>query len=87
MEGIESKLISVFLINDIFVYGRAEFSSISLECTKVKLIILNNFDCNIGKITNLVAQIKFIPTVKTTLLYRGNLIKFFGIAETWLHTI
>ena len=51
IEGIESKLISVCLINDysliadlhIFVYGCAEFSSISLECTKVQLLILNNF--------------------------------------------
>ena len=49
--GIDSKLISVYLINDysliadlrIFVYGRAECSSISLECIKVKLLILNNF--------------------------------------------
>ena len=44
-------VISVCLINDyslianlhIFVYGRAECTSISLECTKVKLLILNNF--------------------------------------------
>ena len=51
IEFIESKLISLCLINDysliadlhIFVYGRDEFSSISLECTKVKLLILNNF--------------------------------------------
>ena len=27
----------------IFVYGRAECATISLECTKVKLLILNNF--------------------------------------------
>ena len=54
IEGIETKLISVCLINDysliadlhIFVYGRAEFSCISLECTKVKLSILNDFDLN-----------------------------------------
>ena len=46
---IEFKLISVCLINDysliadlhIFVYGRAECVFISLECTKVKLSILN----------------------------------------------
>ena len=51
IESIDSKLISVFLINDysliaqlhIFVYERAEFSSISLECTKAKLSILDNF--------------------------------------------
>ena len=51
-EVIKSKLISVYLINDysliadlhIFDYGSAEFSSISLECTKVKLLILNNFE-------------------------------------------
>ena len=54
IKGIESKLIAVCLFNDysliadlhIFVYGRAEFSSISLECTKVKLLILNNFEYN-----------------------------------------
>ena len=28
----------------IFVYGSAESATISLECTKVKLLILNNFD-------------------------------------------
>ena len=28
----------------IFVYESAEGASISLECTKVKLLILNNFD-------------------------------------------
>ena len=47
IESIESKLISVCLINDyslIFVYERAELSSILLECTKVKLSILNNID-------------------------------------------
>ena len=52
IKSIDSKLISVYLINDyslfadlhIFVYGRAECASISLECTKVKLIMLNNFD-------------------------------------------
>ena len=51
IEGIESNLISACLINDysliaqlhILVYERAyELSSISLECTKVKLSILNN---------------------------------------------
>ena len=48
IEVIESKLISVCLINDyslsahihIFVYERAKFFSISLECTKVKLLML-----------------------------------------------
>ena len=52
IESIDSKLISVCFINDylliadlhIIVYGRAECASISLECTKVKLLILNNFD-------------------------------------------
>ena len=51
IESIDSKLISVCLIDDhsliadlhIFVYGRAEFASISLEYTKVKLLLLNNF--------------------------------------------
>ena len=52
IESIDSKSISVCLINDylfiadlhIFVYGSAECASISLECTKVKLLISNNFD-------------------------------------------
>ena len=43
IESIESKLIFACLINDyslhIFVYEQAELSSISLECTKVKLSI------------------------------------------------
>ena len=51
IKGIDSKVISVCLINDywliadlhIFVYARAECESISLKCTKVKLSILNNF--------------------------------------------
>ena len=51
IESIDSKLISVCLINDyspiadlhIFVYGSAECATISLECTKVKLLILNKF--------------------------------------------
>ena len=50
IEGIDSKLISVCLINEylliadlhIFVYERTECTSISLECTKMKLSILNN---------------------------------------------
>ena len=54
IEGIDSKLNSVCLINDyspvanlhIFVYIHAECSSISLECIKVKLLILNNFEVN-----------------------------------------
>ena len=43
IEGIESKLIFAFLINDyslhIFVYEQAQLSSISLKCTKVNLSI------------------------------------------------
>ena len=50
-EDLASLFTSVCLINDyslmadlyIFVYGRAECATISLECTKVKLLILNNF--------------------------------------------
>ena len=52
IKGIDSKVISLCLINDysliadlhIFVYGRAECESVSLKCTNVKLSILNNFD-------------------------------------------
>ena len=55
IEGIDSKVNSVCLINDysliadlhIFVYARAECESISLKCAKVKLSILNNFDQNV----------------------------------------
>ena len=51
IESRDSKLISVCLINDyslianlrIFVYGRGECASISLECIKAKLLILYNF--------------------------------------------
>ena len=54
MESIDSKLISVCLINDysliadlhIFVYGCAEYATISIECTKVKLPIFNSFELN-----------------------------------------
>ena len=50
IESIDSKLISVCLINNysliadlhIFIYGRAECASNLLECTKVKLLMLNN---------------------------------------------
>ena len=50
IEGVDSKVITVCLINDysliadrhIFDYGGAECATISLECTKVKLV-LNHF--------------------------------------------
>ena len=53
-ESIDSKLISVRLIIDysliadldLSVYGRAE-CSISLECTKVKLLILDNLESRV----------------------------------------
>ena len=53
IEGINSKVISACLINEysliadlyLFVYESAECASTSLECTKVKLLILNNFVC------------------------------------------
>ena len=41
------KIWRLFHIHDrnyIFVYGRAECKTISLECTKVKFLILNNFE-------------------------------------------
>jgi hypothetical protein len=52
IEGIDSKVISLCLINDYsliadlhrFVYARAECESTSLKCAKVKFSILNNFD-------------------------------------------
>ena len=34
---------SLFADPHIFVYGSAECATISLECTNVKLLILNNF--------------------------------------------
>ena len=47
IEGVDSKAISVCLVNDysliaelhMFVYESAECVSISLECTKVKLLL------------------------------------------------
>ena len=54
-ESKDSKLIDVCLINDyllvadlhIFVYGSVECATISLECTKMTLFILNNLDLTI----------------------------------------
>ena len=51
-KSIDSKIIYFCLINEysliaelhIFVYGCAECAYVSFECTKVKLLILNNFD-------------------------------------------
>ena len=47
IESIDSKSISVCLINDYSLIADLhifeECASISLECTKVKLLILNNF--------------------------------------------
>ena len=51
IKGIDSKVTSVFLINDNsliadlhkFDNESAEFASISLESIKVKLLLLNNF--------------------------------------------
>ena len=51
IESIDSKFIFVCLINDysliadllIFVYGSAECATISLECSKMNFLILNNF--------------------------------------------
>ena len=45
----------------IFVYGRAECATISLECTKVKLLILDNFGKNVKnllKITGFLCQLR-----------------------------
>ena len=55
IESIDSKLISLCLMNvysliadlHIFVFVRAKCASISIECTKVKLLILNNLDISI----------------------------------------
>ena len=54
IKSIDSNLVFVCIINEysliadlhIFVYGRAECASISLKCTKVKLLTVNNFDEN-----------------------------------------
>ena len=66
IENKDSKLISVCLINDytlitdiyIFVYGRAECAFISLECKKVKLPILNNFDISNNSLKHLFVKFK-----------------------------
>ena len=69
-------VISVCLINDysliadlhIFVYGRAECTSISLECTKVKLLILNNFGHEDSEILPIKDSLYFIQNYNR---YRG----------------
>ena len=68
IESKDSNLISVCLNYDysliadlhIFVYRRAECASISLECAKVKVLILNNFGHNISKFLT-VLKIFFLP--------------------------
>ena len=65
IEIIDSKLISVCLFNDyyliadlyIFVLGSADCATISLECTKVKLLILDNFDNNSGLFSNTLSKV------------------------------
>ena len=83
IEGIESKLIPVCLINNyslnadlhIFVHEPAEFSSISLECTKVKLLIINNFAYISDKLINhKVQQLSaYRQTIRISLLGSGNI--------------
>ena len=76
IESIDSKLISVCLINDhlliadllIFVFERAEWASISLKCTKVKLLILNNFET-----TYLLYPMK--PSIEKMLYYNKSCTK------------
>ena len=61
IESIDSKLISVCIIIDyalitdlyIFVYGSAECATIILKCSKVKLLISNNFDWFYSEICNI----------------------------------
>ena len=53
------------LINDyslhiyIYINGRAECATISLECTKVKLLIFNNFDTIIGSVVDKFTALTF----------------------------
>ena len=69
IEGIDSKVISVCLIDDysliadlyIFIYTRAECEYVSLKCTKVKLSILNHFD--IGNAINTFLYVAFYVIV------------------------
>ena len=74
IESIDSKLISVCIINDylliadlhIFVYGNAECATISLEYTKVKLFILNNFCINpsfSNKSTGLLSETLLVSSI------------------------
>ena len=45
-------VILLFADLHIFVYGCAECASISLECTKVKISISNNFDLSLERYHN-----------------------------------
>ena len=79
IESIDSILISVCLINDhsliaelhIFVYGSAECATISLECKKVKLLILNNFNhhANLGLFKFLIGRKRNCSNNSSKLLY------------------
>ena len=76
IERIYLKLISLSLINDysliadlhIFVYGRTECASISLECAKVKLLTLNNFDIETQKSSTDLIQSKMTNFEKKFML-------------------
>ena len=61
-----------------FVYERAEFSSISLECTKMKLCKLNNFDINREK-SNILIQ------CNENILYFGVDQYFFRLLSSIVH--
>ena len=76
IEGIDSKVISVCLIDDysliaylhIFVYESAECASISLKCRKVKLLLLNNFAPTPFKASCLAKLLKIIRPYVTMLI-------------------
>ena len=86
INSIDSKLISVCLITDysliaylhIFVYGCAEGTSISLECTKVTLLILNNFDF-ISPLFHSNSFLKYPLCSLINFALRKNLQKYFWI--------
>ena len=78
IESIDWKLISVCLIHDyslitdlhIFVDGRAECATISLECTKVKFFKLNDFESVNYKYRNVYIHIEIISyLVKTNNIF------------------
>ena len=64
----DSKLVGVCLINDfsliadlhVFIYGSAECATTTLECTKVKFLILKNLDIYLIIVVLMIIEFKSV---------------------------